>query len=222
MYAKFNKVSENLKSYHHVKLDGEFKVDCMTWLSFLKGNDGEIHKTVCRPWVDLLEAKDAHILDFYMDASGGETNGGMGGVFNNSWIMAQWNETFMKEKKPSIAFLELFALVASIMVWKNKLMNTRFIMYCDNQSVVEMVNKLTSSCKNCMFLLRVLVKLGLTENFRVFVRFVPTLKNGRADALSRGDLKRFVKLSWEANVKPDSCGAKLPNEIWPPEKNWID
>ena len=85
-----------------------------------------------------------------------------------------------------------------------------------------MVNKLMSSCQNCMHLLRILVKLGLKENFRIFVKYVPTLENGQADALSRDDLPRFLKLSKDVGITPNAFESPLPIEIWPPQNIWID
>ena len=161
-------------------------------------------------------------LDFYTDASGHETSGGMGGVFGKHWFKAQWSEDFMKQMKPSIAFLELHSLVAAVLIWRQKLSNSRATIFCNNQSVVAMVNNLTSGCKNCMFLLRILVKCGLQNNFKMFVKFIPTHQNGRADALSRDDLPRFLKLCKEMGIIPDAVSAKLLEEIWPPQRCWID
>ena len=122
MYVKFNSKSANLRSYHHVKLDREFKADCWTWLDFLQcdqNNQNNLRKTVCHPWVDLSANKQAPELYFFTDSSGGLTSGGMGGVFGESWFKAQWDKDFLAMKKPSIAYLELFALVSSILIWKD-------------------------------------------------------------------------------------------------------
>ena len=152
MYAKIKAKTEKLKSYHHIKLDQEFKSDCLTWLSFLQNEEGDrIQKVMCRPWVDLTVCKEAPELDFFTDASGGKETGGCGGVLQNEWFKATWNPSFMEEKNPSIAYLELFALVSAVIIWKAKLANSRFTMFCDNQAVVEMVNNLTSGCQNCIF-----------------------------------------------------------------------
>ena len=64
-------------------------------------------------------------------------------------------------------------------------------MFCDNKSVVSMINATTSSCKNCMFLIRLLVLSGLVDNRRVFACHVRGRDNKLADSLSRLDLDRF-------------------------------
>ena len=222
MYAKFKTTKEgkHLKGYHHVTLDAKFKADCQTWLEFLKNK--AINTNVCCPWVDWDNLEDTTtVLDFYTDASGSETSGGMGCMFGSHWTLAGWSPQFLKVKKPSIKFLELFALVAGIRIWKRKLMNSRVIIFCDNQATISMVNNFMSSCKNCMYLLRILVKTCLEQNFRIFPHFVKTTENGRANALSRGQIDHFHHLSAQMNILPDNEPESLPATL-PPEKFWID
>ena len=58
MYAKYAMLSmtatrKRLKHYHHVKLDAEFKSDCLVWVRFLENADTDKHM-LCRPFMDLL------------------------------------------------------------------------------------------------------------------------------------------------------------------------
>ena len=218
MYSKFADKQRFLKPYHHIRLDQEFKQDCGMWLEFLEQQ--EVRSNIYRSMVDLGNPMTNEQIDFYSDASGSKTKGGFGCVYNNMWSFGQWNEKFMKEKQPSIEYLELAALTIAIFTWTKNLQNKRFVVFCDNQAVVEMVNKCVSSCKNCMVLLRKLVLRQMKWNFRVFVKFVRTQDNGVADALSRQNWKRFAKLTVGKNMnkKPEV----LPHELWPIEKLWID
>ena len=90
---------------------------------------------------------------------------------------------FLKDK-PSIEYMELFALCAAIFTWEEMLRNRRMTIFCNNQSVVEMVNNMTSSCPHCMVLIRRLIHNNSKYNRRVFVKFVPTKLNDLVDALS--------------------------------------
>ena len=54
--------------------------------------------------------------------------------------------------------------VVGIFTWQDSLADCHIVIQCDNQSVVHMVNNLTSSCKHCMFLIRLLVLNGLLYN----------------------------------------------------------
>ena len=69
MYNKFaGPQFTKLKKYHHIKLDNEFKEDCMVWLQFLEDKDR--NRVAQRPFVDLNHTETARTLRFYSNASG--------------------------------------------------------------------------------------------------------------------------------------------------------
>ena len=140
-----------LKPHHHIRLDAEFKNDCKIWLNFL--NDDKLAKVVNRPMVDLSQNLLADQIVFYSDASAREDLG-FGCILNKSWIFGRWEDGFIDQYKPSIEYLELFALVAGMITWQNEpeLNNCRVIMFCDNLAVVAMINNISSSCSQCMYL----------------------------------------------------------------------
>ena len=124
----------------------------------------------------------------------------------------------MVEQDPSIEFLELYALVAAVLTWSNKLVNVRVIIFCNNQAVISMVNNLTSKCQQCMKLIRMLVLDNLKMDRRVFVKFVQSQSNILADALSRLQYKRF----WEnAPVTMRKYPDAIPSCIFPVENIWF-
>ena len=172
MYAKcqqwkIGKNNKRLKQHHHVKLDSEFMFDCKIWRVFLTNFR---NKAVCCPMIDLEAATVmAKQLNFSSDASA-NVSLGMGGVYNDHWLFAKWEPGFIKNYSPSIGYLELFALVASVLTWGHELCNLRMIIFCDNSAVMSMVNNLTSSCQNCMYLLCLLTLNNLINNRRVFVQ----------------------------------------------------
>ena len=124
-------------------------------------------------------------LFFYSDASANPELG-FRAVFNQKWLFGQWELGFIRECSPSIEYLELFALTAAILTWAEdvELCNNRIVIFCNNMTVVQMVNQVTSSCSNCMCLNRLLVLNGLIHNRRVFTRFVKSRDNGLSDSLS--------------------------------------
>ena len=71
-------------------------------------------------------------------------------------INQAWLKEFIQEHKPSIEFLELFAVTAAVISWIHQFKNRRIMLLCDNKSVVDMINLTTTSCKNCMVLIRFL------------------------------------------------------------------
>ena len=206
--------NRSLKYYHHINLDKEFLDDCRMWELFLRNSDSKI---LCRPFLDIRGPQSAEILNFYTDALGSVKTGGFGAFFAGNWIFGLWGQDFMSNCKPSIEFLELYALCLGIFAWQEKLANMRIIIFCDNKSVWDMVNSTSSRCEKCMILIRLLVLNGLYFNRKVFVKYVPTYLNTLSDALSRQNFKEFWKYAPANTCKyPDP----LPQEIWPVQKIW--
>ena len=228
MYAKYSTVVNKqyriqdsgkrkgvLLPHHHIKLDREFKLDCQVWENFLKLESASV---VNRPMLDLSTAPISPVeLGFYSDASA-NPDLGFGCVINNtSWIWGKWELGFIGLYKPSIKYLELFALCAGIFTWEFELSNIRMKVHCDNQSVVAMINNLTSSCEHCMYLLCLLVLNGLSFNRRVVAQYVVGVQNKLADALSRGRLDKFHQVTPPTfKPYPDTISSK----IWPLSHLW--
>ena len=140
-----------------------------------------------------------------------------GVVFNNGWIFGRWEHGFIKKFKPSIEYLELFALCVGVIAWADRLKNCRVILFCDNQAVLQMVNNTTSSCKNCMHVLRLLVVNNIVHNRRIFIKYVKSADNKLADSLSRLDLNRFWREAPDSmNRFPDA----IPDSLWPLSRIW--
>ena len=164
--------------------------------------------------MDLSKTICATTLNFYSDLSG---RIGMGAVFDNHWINALWGQDFLTQCNPSMQFLELYALVTAVFMWQDRLVNSRFQVFCDNIGAKDAVNNSSSSCAKCMNLIRLLVQNNMKYNRQIFVVYVKSKSNVLADALSRADFHRF----WEhvppmMMDKPDA----IPVEIWSPEKIW--
>ena len=221
MYAKYSHVIDTktiwtnsgkpgLKKHHHVRLDKEFRFDCRVWLSFL-----ESERQFNRPMIDLQAFQTSHEISFFSDASATKSLD-FGAILVECWIYGQWEPGFIETCKPSIEFLELFALTAGILTWAHLLKDCRIIIFCDNMAVVHMVNNITLSCDKCMILLRLLVLSGLQYNRRICVKYVRSQDNSLSDALSRLDLNRFRRLG----PKMNSFADKVSPEVWPLSNLW--
>ena len=68
-----------------------------------------------------------------------------------------------------------------------------------------------------MVLIRIIVLESMVRNTRVFARHVGTKQNGKADALSRLNFKKFWTLANNMNRAP----TELPSSIWPMSKIWM-
>ena len=221
MYSKYASVTKknvknNLKDFHHIKLDQEFKTDCRVWLNFF---ESDMLSVVSRPFVDFQEDREATLLEFYSDASLNPELG-FGARYEKEWTYAQWPTNFIHDYHPSIEFIELYGLAVAVFIWCKKLVNKQIVVHCDNESVVYMVNNTSSSCGQCMKLLRGIILKGLHHNFRIFAKHLRSEDNEVVDCLSRLQFAKFVKLmkKFHLRVVPEP----LPDALWPVTKIWED
>ena len=205
LYINTSKDGMVLKPHHHVKISEENRLDLLVWKQFLCRPD-----SFYRPFMDVVSF-NAQQLDMYSDASGNYKLG-FGAYCGPEWSYSRWPEDFCKRVKPSIEYLELYAVLVGVLNWIKLFANKRIMLFCDNESVVNMINNSTSKCKNCMVLIRLLTAESILRNVRVYANHVGTKDNGKTDALSRLDFNRFDRLS--QGLMNDYPTA-IPNEIWP-------
>ena len=190
---------------YNVSINGEVKSDIRVWQRFL---DSDLVRV---SFLD-LDKSTSLSLDWYTDAAGSSSLG-MGACFGRRWMSLPWSECdFDQTRDPSIGYLELAAVVVSVWTWAPLIRDSRVQLWCDNQSVVQVVNKLTSKDKDMMDLVRCLVDKLLEFNIKVTMKHVPGVENVKADMLSRLQVEKFLERFGEdvdpTPVIPDS-------RIWP-------
>ena len=207
LYTKFN---SSMKKYHHIRITKDLRDDLQMWMKFLN------HPSAySRPFLDFRNVLSAEEIQFHSDASG---RIGYGVICQNSWMMGLWDQQFLVKHKPSIEFLELFTVTAGVLQWIHRFSNQRVTLFCDNQAVCYMINKNSSSCKNCMNLIRLIVLESICQNVRIFAKYIHTKSNGMADSLSRGQLSRFYKL---APKMVDQFPTMILDKLWLLDKVWV-
>ena len=147
---------------------------------------------------------------------------GFGAICQASWTYSRWDPEFIKSKNPSMKYLELFGVVAGVLNWVHRFSNRRIILFCDNSSIVDMINNTSSKCRNCMVLIRFLVLEGLVRNVRILARHVAGSKNFYSDLLSRIKIDKFKEKARELNRTFDPEPSELSQQIWPISKIWLD
>ena len=146
---------------------------------------------------------------------------GFGCIFDEEWCFKQWELGFIQQMNPSIEFLELYTLCIGIFTWIQKLNNKRIIVFCDNKTVVGMINNTTSGCKFCMTLIRKLTLFSLNANLRVFARHVKGKDNFLSDSLSRLKIKKFKHLAAPINWTINDLPMDPSSELWPLKYYWL-
>ena len=211
----YSHINPKLKQHHHVKLNSEMRMDLNVWAEFLK------HPSVfCRPFMD-FDVITADDLQFYTDATANPRLG-FGAWFNNSYMYSRWNFEFMRTNKPSIQYLELFAIAAAVVAWMDRFQNRRVAIFTDNKAVKSMINFMTSSCKNCMILIRIIVLYQMIHNVRLYAKHVASEDNGPADDLSRMRIRKCIRDKTKKGITLDQEPTMVPDLIWPIGKIWID
>ena len=185
--------------FHHIRLNKEFFKDLSMWKAFLAGWNGHSFflDTTVTPSPD---------LELYTDASGSV---GFGAYFNGQWFQDRWppHMQLNRARGISIEWQELFPIVVACAIWFPHFSGKRIQFWCDNESVVAIINSGHSKAPRIMDLLRFLILISMKHNFFIRARHVPGVSNEIADALSRFQDARF----WSAAPKTE----KTPCTISP-------
>ena len=87
--------------------------------------------------------------------------------------------------------------------------NKKILFFCDNLSVVSIVNNQTSPDNNLMELVRHLVLTCLKNNIVFRAKHIPGVQNKISDAISRWQMDKFRQLAPHADKDP----TPLPQEF---------
>ena len=180
--------------FHHIRLNKEFFKDLDMWKVFLANWNGRTFFLESSP----TPTPD---LELYTDAAGSI---GFGGYLQGKWFQGHWppHMRLNRERGISIEWQELFPIVVACSIWHPFLAGKRLQFWCDNESVVSIINSGHSKVPRIMELVRKLVLLSMQHNFLVRARHVPGVSNEVADALSRFQMQRFRALAPDADQSP--------------------
>ena len=203
------------KKNHHVRITKEVEADLELWLTFLS------HPSVyCRKFMNVDKTRETKEVAFYTDASANKALG-CGGYSDEEWFIMQWDEDFIEEFNPSINYLELYAVTIATINWLHKFKNQSITIFCDNMSVVQMINNNTSKCKNCMVLIRIIVLQSLTNNVKLQVKHVEGKLNTFSDLLSRMKYKQFWQFARKTNKLFNNKPTQIPGMLQDMKQLWI-
>ncbi len=161
-------------------VDNEMRKDLRFWIIFIdKAKDIKL--------LDLLKKHEyTHIIE--SDAS---TGFGIGAFMEPNYIML---ETPSNLRGANIAVLEILAITLAITTWIDDLQHSAFIIKIDNTVAAYGLRDWSSRNTQVMSYIRLLAILAIENDFRFYVKWVPTDKNSVADAISRNKLEKFKKL----------------------------
>ena len=135
--------------YHFVRLNAGFYKDLSMWEVFLTNWNG----------ISLFlesEQTSSPSLQLFTDAADSIGFGGYlaGQLFHSHWLPEQ---KINKTTGISIAWQELYPIYLACCLWGSQGTTKRIVFFCDNESVVQILNQKTSKCPKIMDLLRLIV-----------------------------------------------------------------
>lgn len=191
------------KPYHRIRINNDVRLDLRMWLQFFQQYNG-ISVFHDRYWTTNDE------IQLFSDSAGGEGRG-FGIYFQGHWAYGSWPIAWHQQQvTKDITFLELFPIVAALFIWQDELRHRRLVFNSDNQSVVSIINSLTSKSNRVMSLVRLMTVKALQGNIIFKAAHVPGRKNLICDALSRFQLSRFRTLAPMSDANP----SVVPDHLW--------
>ena len=185
------------KLHHFITLSKECREDLRMWSTFLSG------------WNRISFFYDDQItvagdMELFTDAA---SNFGFGGYFQRKWFSSEWPLELASslESNWSMAFRELYPIVVAAYLWGHLWCRKRIMFHCDNEAVVNIVNKGRSKMADIMKLMRTLTWLSVRNNFIIHCKHIPGVKNVIADALSRFNFQTFRAAAPAAEEHPTPC-----------------
>ena len=132
---------------------------------------------------------------------------GFGGIFQNQWFCSEWPPQLpsIKDGDLSMAFRELYPIVAAAIIWGKSWTSKRILFLSDNLSTVFIIQHGRSRCLPIMKLMRTLTWTAVTNNFHFNAKHVPGKLNTVADNLSRLSFQKFRESAPRADRYPQKC-----------------
>ena len=188
--------------YQTVKLDCQCYEDLYMWRKFLHEWNGVslFYETDFTTNFDMKMFSDASLIGF-------------GAIFGTQWFCSAWPNQLpaLSDGDLSMAFRELYPIVAAAVVWGKHWKTKRVLFMCDNQSTVWIIQKARSRCLAIMRLMRTLTWTAAMNNFHFSARHLPGVTNLPADSLSRLSFQKFRLVAPYADTHPQPC--PTPEEI---------
>ncbi len=187
---------------HHIRLKAPARADLKMWQVFLKHFNG----ASLISHVFWSESPDYRV---YSDASGTA----YAGVYGNQWFAGKFPPEWLNM---SIAVKEMVPIYIAINCWISRLCNSTIVFYTDNESVMHILQSLTSSDPVIMKMIRQMVIVAMLNNVVFYSKHIPGRYNVISDALSHFQWQRAREWAPWLSLKPEQPPAEcFPWHVFP-------
>ena len=121
------------------------------------------------------------------------------------WMYQQWKFQWFHQFNPSIDFLELYALLAGLVIWVPHFIDRTLIFWSDNTPTVHALISKSSHSSQMLRLLCYLTFFCMVNNIHIKALYISGKKNVTCDLLSRLKLQAFHSIKPEHTSKLPSC-----------------
>ena len=191
-------LAHSVKELHHrIQLTKDCRLELSMWENFLRS-----WNCVSFFIQDRVQAPD---MELYTDAA---ASLGYGGYYQGRWFYGSWSDDLLQDCKSdeiSIAFLELYPIVAASVLWGHEWQRKCVMFHCDNTATVHIINKGRSKSPAIMKLMRRFTLLAAYHNFVFVAKHVAGRFNVYSDLLSRQQIETFKRLAPTADPEPCKC-----------------
>ena len=180
-------IETSMKAWHLHAESGVCR-DIDWWLCYLLTWNG-VSLLYKSHWLTSMESQ------LFTDAS----DIGFGCYFQGHWCQGEFLGTCFWDGLMSINWRELYAVTMTLAIWGDQFKGKRFMVHCDNMSIVQIMAKCSSKSKSMMDLVCSLAMFGMQNNFDLHLQHIPGVNNGVVNALSRFNHDQFCHLSPDAD-----------------------
>ena len=204
MYSRAARLRE---LHYYTKLTKDFRSDLQWWYVFINSWNG----------ISFLESIHSRTTADYYIATDASGSWGCGGCFKEHWFQYAWPTGW---SSVNIMAKELVPIVISCAMWGPLLSKKHTEFHCDNQSLVDAINKGSSKDEMVMHLLRCLWFFTAIFNIRITATHIPGVTNTAADMLSRNQASNFLMANPQASPIPTPLPPPLLLILSPSKLDW--
>ena len=189
------------KPWYQIKVTQEMVQDLQTWLDFMSQYNG----------VTFFRALNM-IPDNHLNMGADASKAGYGATFGKYWVQERYKGDWVRMFEKGhigITTLELYPILVLIGMFGHKIKNSTVVFHSDNDGVVKVLNKQSSTNKIIMSIVRPLVLLLMRHNIMLKSKHIPGLKNVLCDLISRFQATPEVLSRYGMNMKPE----EVPNRL---------